>query len=60
MTLEASPNNSRGFERSEYLRIVRITKIDPEGVAQHDVGALFQSAIINVSSYSAGSTNPRL
>ena len=27
MTLEASPHNSRGFEHSENLRIVRIKKI---------------------------------
>ncbi len=60
MTLKASPNNSRGFEHSENLRITVTRLFDAESVAQHDVGALFQSANIDESSCSAGSSNQRL
>ena len=60
MTLKASPNNSRGFEHSENLRITVTRLFDAESVAQHDVGALLQSANLNVSTQTAGSSNPRL
>ena len=49
MTLKASPNNSRGCRQRRYLRITVSRLFDAGSVAQHHVGALFQSAIIDES-----------
>ncbi len=47
MTLKASQFNIRGCRQRRYLRITVSRSIDAESVALHDVGALFQSAIID-------------